>query len=81
MTPSVEVRLRGDLDGWICIVAVSEVIIFESTPGPIDTVIEEATKSLGRVSQKLREALANNTLYSLEDEENTPTEPIRTKKS
>jgi hypothetical protein len=59
VSPDCEVKFRGtkEDDRWVCLVCVGAATIFESKPGRIEEVIEEASRKLKGVSQKMQKAL------------------------
>ncbi len=47
-------------DSWVVRVAVRDAILVETAAGPLESVIEEATKKLSSMSQRVIEAAARN---------------------
>lgn len=57
ISSQIEITFRGtdEENKWICIVSVGhDAVLFESDPGEIDFVIEEAVNKLKRMSQRIR---------------------------
>ena len=44
-------------DWWVCIVSVGNVILFESSAGPMDFVLDEALRKMTTMSQRVKIAL------------------------
>lgn len=60
ISPVGQVAFRGipDREDWlVCIVSVGSVILFESSAGPLDFVMDEALRKLGSMSQRVKMAL------------------------
>lgn len=59
LAPQAEIRFRGTAneDEWICSVAVGAVTLFESKAGDPEIVVEEASRKLKSMSQKMRATL------------------------
>jgi hypothetical protein len=61
ISPQAELTFKGipDRDDWwICLVSVGSVIIVDTAAGPIEDVLNEAIKKIGRMSQRIRAAVA-----------------------
>ena len=60
ITAQVSVRFQGspEKDQWICTVSAGDAILFESTLGSLDFIIEEAALRLKSMVTKVRNALA-----------------------
>lgn len=61
ISPQAEVTFKGipDRDDWwICLISVGGVIIVDTAAGPIDAVLNEAIRKIGRMSQRMRIAVA-----------------------
>ncbi len=59
--PEVHICLLGTQDEaiWICRVSMGhDVVLFESPPGLIDAVVDDAAKKLKGMSQKMRAVLS-----------------------
>ena len=60
ITPQAQVTFRGipdREDWWVCVVSVGSVILVESSAGPPDVVLDEASKKLRGMSQKMKAAI------------------------
>ena len=60
ITAQVSVRFQGspEADQWVCTVSAGDAILFESTQGSLDFIIEEAALKLKSMVTKVRNALA-----------------------
>lgn len=63
MSPQAEVKFRGipdREDWWVCIVLVGGVILVESSAGPLSNVLDDVTKKLKGMSQRMVAVLDQN---------------------
>lgn len=57
ITPAAEVHFRGipdREDWWVCSIQVRGAILVESSAGPLDSVIDDVTKKLKKMSTRLK---------------------------
>lgn len=62
VAPQVEIKFRGTADEtlWVCIVTVGrDIVLFETQPGLVDEVIDDAARKLKGMSQKMRAVLSD----------------------
>ena len=63
MSPAAEVRFKGipDRDDWwVCLVSVGGVTLVESSAGPLLTVLDDVTRKLKGMSQRMVAVLDQN---------------------
>jgi hypothetical protein len=59
-------------DWWVCIVSVGNVILFESSAGPMDFVLDEALRKMSSLSQRVKIALHPNDQTVVPDTSGSP---------
>jgi len=61
ISPQAELTFKGipdREDWWVCLITVGGVIIVDTAAGPLEVVFEEAARKIGRMSQRMRAAVA-----------------------
>lgn len=61
ISPQAELVFKGVPDRedlWVCLIIIGGVIVVDTAAGPIEDVLNEAIKKIGRMSQRMRIAVA-----------------------
>ncbi len=61
VSPDCEIRFRGTVkdEEWVCTVSVGGAIIYESKPGTVEEIVDQATTKMKGVSKRMLAALSD----------------------